>query len=202
MQAFQNSLHCIFCPDFYSALCSSCNTIFVKLRSQSKQVKGHTLEDISKNHPGGLQGWKYKPKVATHHANIENPSRCLHVPLRSTTAFVHLIGHMMHFTSFLWGVLHTTIDSPVYGTCWLPQLANTFYTMWKLAGIVDYNIITPSWQRQQHNCILFRNWRAVSNEQTGHSSTGGVCSYKRTSNETLLVSAKDLALTWDHHHSH
>ena len=33
-------------------------------------------EDISKNRPGGLKGRKCKPKVVTHYANVENPSRC------------------------------------------------------------------------------------------------------------------------------
>ena len=32
-------------------------------------------EDISKNHQGGLKGRKVKPKVVTHHANEETPSR-------------------------------------------------------------------------------------------------------------------------------
>ena len=33
-------------------------------------------EDISKNRPGGLKGCKCKPKVVTHYANLDNPSRC------------------------------------------------------------------------------------------------------------------------------
>ena len=34
------------------------------------------LEDLSKNHPGGLKGRKVKPKIVMHHANSDNPDRC------------------------------------------------------------------------------------------------------------------------------
>ena len=34
------------------------------------------VEDVSKNHPGGLKGRKIKPKIVYHHTNIEKPGRC------------------------------------------------------------------------------------------------------------------------------
>ena len=34
------------------------------------------VEDVSKNHPGGLKGRKIKPKIVYHHANTERPERC------------------------------------------------------------------------------------------------------------------------------
>ena len=33
-------------------------------------------EDVSKNHPGGLNGRKIMPEIVYHHANISNPERC------------------------------------------------------------------------------------------------------------------------------
>ena len=34
------------------------------------------VEDVSKNHPGGLKGRNITPNVALHHANTERPERC------------------------------------------------------------------------------------------------------------------------------
>ena len=33
-------------------------------------------EDSSKNHPGGINGRKLKPKVVIQHANVEQPECC------------------------------------------------------------------------------------------------------------------------------
>ena len=33
-------------------------------------------EDVSKNHQGGLNGRRVKPKVVLHHANTESPDHC------------------------------------------------------------------------------------------------------------------------------
>lgn len=33
-------------------------------------------ENISKNNSGGIAKRKQEPKVVTHHANLDNPSRC------------------------------------------------------------------------------------------------------------------------------
>ena len=34
------------------------------------------VEDVFKNHPGGLKSRKIKPKVVYHHANTDKPKRC------------------------------------------------------------------------------------------------------------------------------
>ena len=34
-------------------------------------------EDCSKNHLGGLKGRHIQPNIVKHHANVENPDRCL-----------------------------------------------------------------------------------------------------------------------------
>lgn len=71
----------IFMNDLYFALRSgdehrnlrhsSCQISIVEERAYLEY-----REDISKNHPGGLKGRKVKPKVVTHHENLDNPARC------------------------------------------------------------------------------------------------------------------------------
>ena len=46
------------------------------IETQGKKPYLKYMEDVSKNHPGGLKGRNITPKVVCHHANTENPKRC------------------------------------------------------------------------------------------------------------------------------
>ena len=139
-------------------------------------------EDISKNRPGGLKGCKYKPKVVTHYANIENPSRCF---VRIFKKYNSLCPpDRPHDAFYLSPIRNPTHDRwfscvPVGGN----KLANVVSTMCKLAGIGGY--------KTNHSLRATAATRLYSSgideqlvmDRTGHRSTEGVRSYKRTSSE-------------------
>ena len=139
-------------------------------------------EDISKNRPGGLKGRKYKPKVVTHYANIENPSRCF---VRIFKKYNSLCPpDRPHDAFYLSPMKNPTHDR--WFSC-VPvgrnKLANVVSTMCKLAGIGGY--------KTNHSLRATAATRLYSSgideqlvmERTGHRSTEGVRSYKRTSSE-------------------
>ena len=137
-------------------------------------------EDISKNRPGGLRGRKMKPKVVVHHANIENPKRC----------FIRLYKLYMSLS---------TVDRPPdcfyllplqkpSATCWYSnrplgyhKLGTTVARLCKSAGI--------SGHKTNHSLRVTAATRLYDSgideqlvmETTGHCSTEGVRTYKRTS---------------------
>lgn len=136
-------------------------------------------EDVSKNNPGGLRGRKNKPKVVTHHENLDDPTRC----------FVNL--YKMYRSK-------CPVDRPKHlqplkkpkGDCWYSTapighstLAGTVSRICKAAGIKGYKT-----NHSLRATAATRLYQAGVDEQmimekTGHRSLEGVRSYKRTSSE-------------------
>ena len=139
-------------------------------------------EDISKNRPGGLKGRKCKPKMVTHYANLDNPSRCF---VRIFKKYNSLCPpDRPHNAFYLSPLKQPTHDG--WFSC-VPvgrnKLASVVSTMCKLAGIGGY--------KTNHSLRATAATRLYSSgvneqlvmERTGHRSTEGVRSYKRTSSE-------------------
>ena len=53
---------------------SLCQIVVIEKVGQTSYLQ--YTEDISKNNPGGLKGWKCTPKIIKHFANVENPYKC------------------------------------------------------------------------------------------------------------------------------
>ena len=143
------------------------------------------VEDVSKNHPGGLKGRKIKPKVVYHHANTDKPERC----------FVRL--YKLYNS-------HCPADRPDHayylrplekpeGDCWYSvqpvghnKLNISISRMCKNAGISGFHTnhslrATAATRLHQSGCVEEQEIM----ERTGHRSIEAVRSYKRTSRDQL-----------------
>jgi len=137
-------------------------------------------EDISKNNPGGLKGRKHVGKVVQHHANTENPSRC----------FVRLFK------------LYKSLcpPEPKRNAFYLKPLKKTSRDRWFSADPVGHNVLSKTVSRlcieagitgfkTNHSLRVSAATRLFETgldeqlimERTGHKSTDGVRTYKRTS---------------------
>ena len=137
-------------------------------------------EDISKNRPGGLKGRKMKPKVVVHHANVENPKRCF---IRLYKLYISLCPADRPPDAFYL----LPLQKPS-ATCWYSnrplgyhKLGTTVACLCTLAGIPGY--------KTNHSLRVTAATRLYDSdvdeqlvmETTGHCSTEGVRTYKRTS---------------------
>ena len=137
-------------------------------------------EDISKNRPGGLKGRKMKPKVVYHHENLDDPNRCF---VRLYKLYMSLCPADPPSDSFYL----MPLQNPS-ATCWYSsrplgyhKLDNTVARFCKSAGIPGY--------KTNHSLRVTAATRLYDSgideqlvmETTGHCSTEGVCTYKRTS---------------------
>ena len=139
-------------------------------------------EDISKNNPGGLKGRKQKPKIGVQHENLENPTRCFVrlfrlyqskcPPSRPKDAFY--LKPLKNPTEQCWytsrAIGHHTLD-------------NTVSRMCKSAGIEGFK--TNHSLRVTTATRLFQAGvdEQLIMEKTGHHSTDGIRTYKRSSTE-------------------
>ena len=144
------------------------------------------IEDVSKNHPGGLKGRKIKPKIVYHHANTEKPERCFvhlyklynsHCPLNRPDNAYYL----------------KPLQKPLTDDCWYTnqpvghyKLEGSIKRMCSEAGIPGYRTnhslrATAATRLHQSGCVQEQEIM----ERTGHRSTEAVRSYKRTSTEQL-----------------
>ena len=138
------------------------------------------MEDISKNHPGGLKGRKHNPKVVLHHETPNIPSRC----------FVRLFKLYQS---------KCPPDRPP-GAFYLKPLKNPRGTYWYAAQPIGHDKLNGTVARickaagiegfkTNHSLratAATRLYHAGVDEQiimetTGHRSLDGVRSYKRTS---------------------
>ena len=137
-------------------------------------------EDISKNHPGGLKGRKQNPKVVIHYENTNNPSRCfVHLyklyqskcpPNRPVDAFY--LRPLQNPSGPYWYAAQPIGHH---------KLNNTISKMCTAAGVHGFKT-----NHSLRATAATRLYQAGVNEQivmetTGHRSTDGVRSYKRTS---------------------
>ena len=137
-------------------------------------------EDISKNHPGRLKGRKVKPKVVVHHANVENPRRCF---VRLYKLYNSLCPVDRPPGSFYL----LPLQKPS-AACWYSnrplgyhKLGTTVARLCKSAGIPGH--------KTNHSLRVTAATRLYDSgideqlvmETTGHRSTEGVRTYKRTS---------------------
>ena len=139
-------------------------------------------EDISKNRPGGLKGRKYKPKVVTHYANTVNPSRCF---VRIFKKYNSLCPPERPHDAFYLSPLKQPAQDRWFSRVPVGRnkLANVVSIMCKVAGIGGY--------KTNHSLRATAATRLYSSgideqlvmECTGHRSTEGIRSYKRTSSE-------------------
>ena len=140
------------------------------------------IEDLSKNHPGGLKGRKVAPKVVIHHANLDNPKRC----------FVRLFQHYRELCpedapphAFYLQPSRTPTSTCWYSKCPLGHttLGKTVTRLCKSAGIEGYK--TNHSLRATATSRLYQSGvdEQLVMERTGHRSLEGVRSYKRTSDE-------------------
>ena len=138
-------------------------------------------EDISKNRPGGLKGRKCKPKVITHYANLEDPSRCF---VRIFKMYNSLCPPDRPHDAFYVSPLKQPKQD-----CWFScvpvgrnKLANVS-TMCKQAGIggckTNHSLRATAATRLYSSGID----EQLVMERTGHRSAEEVRSYKRTSSE-------------------
>jgi hypothetical protein len=143
-------------------------------------------EDRSKNNPGGLKGRKYKPKVVPHYGNTDNPDRCF---VRIFKKYRVLCPIDRPNNAFYLTPLTKPSD-----TCWFScvplgrnKLSNAVASMCKLAGIQGF--------KTNHSLRATAATRLYSSgideqlvmERTGHRSTEGIRSYKRTSTEQQVA---------------
>ena len=138
------------------------------------------IEDVSKNRPGGLKGRKVKPKVVIHHENMDNPDRCF---IRLFKKYISLCPNDRPDKAFYL----TPLKKPSE-TCWYSaapigrnKLSNVISTMCKACGIQGFKT-----NHSLRATAATRLYSAGIDEQlvmerTGHRSTEGIRSYKRTS---------------------
>lgn len=144
------------------------------------------IEDLSKNHPGGLKGRKIKRKVVYHHANTQKPERCFvqlyklyntRCPINRPDHAYYLKPLQMPQTDHCWYT-----NQPV-GHC---TLSNTIKRLCNEAGIPGYRTnhslrATAATRLHQSGCVEEQEIM----ERTGHRSIEAVRSYKRASREQL-----------------
>ena len=137
-------------------------------------------EDISKNNPGGLKGRKNKPKVVTHYENSENPSRCF---VRLFRLYQSKCPNSRPKDSFYLRPLKNPTEH-----CWYAPRAighhtldNTVSRICKAAGIKGFK--TNHSLRVTTATRLFQAGvdEQLIMERTGHHSTDGIRTYKRSS---------------------
>lgn len=128
------------------------------------------------------RGCKCKPKMVTHYANLDNPSRCF---VRIFKRYNNLCPpDRPHNAFYLSPLKQPTHDR--WFSC-VPvgrnKLASVVSTMCKLAGIGGYK--TNHSLRATAATWLYSSGvdEQLVMERTGHRSTEGVRSYKRTSSE-------------------
>ena len=137
-------------------------------------------EDISKNNPGGLKGRKQKPKVVVHHENTEDPSRCF---VRLFKLYQSKCPSTRPKDAFYLQPLKKPTENCWYsprpiGHC---SLDNTVSRLCKSAGIEGYK--TNHSLRVTTATRLFQAGvdEQLIMERTGHHSTDGIRTYKRSS---------------------
>ena len=136
-------------------------------------------ENASKNHTGGLRHRKVKPKIVTHYANKENPSRCFitmykkylsHCPLQRTTKAFYLTT-LKKSTGAIWycnvPIGHNTISKTVCRLCKSADI-NGFKTNQSLR-------VTRLFQSGTEEQLIM--------DHTGHRSIDGIRAYKQVSEE-------------------
>ena len=143
------------------------------------------VEDISKNHPGGLKGRKIKPKVVYHYANTERPERCFVrlYKLYNSRCPANRPDHAYYLKP---------LQKPE-NKCWYSnqpvghnKLDTTISRICKDAGIPGYHTnhslrASAATRLHQSGCVEEQEIM----ERTGHRSSEAVRSYKRTSREQL-----------------
>ena len=154
-------------------------------------------EDISKNHPGGLKGRKFKPKVVVHYANTENPHRCF---VRLFKKYNALCPYNRPEGAFYLAPLKNPKEN-----CWYSaspigrnKLAKAVSNMCKECGIQGF--------RTNHSLRATAATRLYASgvdeqlvmERTGHRSIEGIRSYKRTSSEQQQAVSDILTNTKKH----
>lgn len=139
-------------------------------------------EDISKNNPGGLKGRKNRLKVVTQYENVENPNRCF-------VRLFRLYKSKCPSTRPKDCFYLRPLKNPTEHTWYSPRaighhtLDNTMSRICKAAGINGFK--TNHSLRITTATRLFQAGvdEQLIMEQTGHHSTDGIRTYKRTSAE-------------------
>ena len=151
-------------------------------------------EDISKNHPGGLKGHKVKPKIATHHANAENPARCF---VRLFKLYLSVCPSDAPAGAFYLSPLKT----PKTG-CWFSispigknKLSKAIANMCKECGIQGYKTNYSLRATAATRLYMSGIDEQLVMERTGHRSTEGIRSYKHTTMEQKEVVSDVLSTT-------
>ena len=136
-------------------------------------------EDISKTNQGGLKSRKVAPKRVIHHANMEEPSRCLVRLFQKYTALCP--SCRPNDALYL-----TPLKNPVEG-CWYSRvpighnkLADTVPRLMRDAGISGYftnHSLRATATTRMYDAQLDE---ASIMQRTGHRSVQGVRTYKRT----------------------
>ena len=156
------------------------------MESQSKKPYLKYVEDISKNHPGGLKCRNMAPKTVYHHANTDNPERCF---VRLFQMYISLCPADAPPESFYLRPLKLPT-----ATCWYSKqaighsnLESTVARLFKTAGIPGYK--TNHSLRATATSRLYQAGvdEQLVMERTGHRSVDGVRSYKRTSDDQRLA---------------
>ena len=145
-------------------------------------------EDISKTNQGGLKSRKIIPKSVIHHANLQNPSRCL----------VHLFIKYSQLCPS---------DRPD-GALYLTPLKNRTQERWYSRIPIGHNKLADTVPRlirevgidgyfTNHSLRVTATTRLYDSQIdeasimqcTGHQSVEGVCAYKRSSNKLCEVTS-------------
>ena len=145
------------------------------------------VEDLSKNHPGGLKGRRMKRKAVKHHANITKPQQCFVRLLRKYKEMCPTDPKNNAF--YLQPLKKLTADR------WFSReplghnkLSQTVKNMCSSAGIHGFR--TNHSLRATSATRLFNAGadEQLIMERTGHRSVDGVRSYKRTSTSSPKTS--------------
>ena len=143
-------------------------------------------EDVSKNHPGGLKGRNFKPKVVYHHANTSNPQHCF---VRLYKRYMELCPPDAPADSFYFhpSCSPTATCSFSHRPLGRNHLGTIVSKMCKFAGIDGFK--TNHSLRVTSTITLYQSGvdEQLVMEQTGHRSIEGMCSYKRTSDEQRMT---------------